>query len=411
MRKNIIVNTLWGNLNLAVRYGSSFVATFLLASVYTPEQFGLYQLVLTTITMVGVFNFFHPAHLSNHLIKNPEDESRICGLWALQSLVIWIGVTIFLAVAYLRDRQDEFLYLMLLSSGRLFFKVTECVGMAASVRLRNDLAQLSEMFGVGVFNLVRVILALLKAPVTILTLATPSQGLFLSAYHLIIRRKLGIVFSTSGLSLGFAKDIFRSGMLMTIVGFLAGFQARIFSVLLSFRMPPADYGNFQLVIKLIEPLTAVAVIIFGVNYTVLAHTLNRDVRTFYKRFLKVGVVCLGVAALFCITVVVVPPDFFVAIFGSKYRDAAELVWMGSWMVLTGTFLMVVQQYDTLRSRYGRLIVVNLAIVLLYGIAVLYYTDGISIREAMVLSAVIPFVVAVLALCGVLIDMKRDRNET
>ena len=90
-------------------------------------------------------------------------------------------------------------------------------------------------------------------------------------------------------------NIFRGGFYISVLSFAAVFQGRVVSLVLAEYLSKEDFGNLQLVIKLVEPAAALGMIIIGANYSVLANSAHENLKLFNMRFVKISALTMGIA--------------------------------------------------------------------------------------------------------------------
>lgn len=392
-RRSIIRNTLWGKANIAVRYLTSFVATAVIAAKYSPDEFGFYQLIMTYLGILEVVNLLHPNHVRNHLVENPADEQAVASIWFFQSIGIWLISSIIIAICALGLEDSRFWWILLLANIRFFFRAYDYVQIISDYRLRSDLAQKAQMVVVGFFNAIRTVVALAVVPMFVLVGSSPVQGVMAGIYQLYLQKNLGFHFKRS---FNWAKyfTLIREGGWLTCVLILGGVQLRIVSALVAERMPAAMFGNFQLVLKLVEPATAVGGIVIAANYTVLTHTLKLYPSTFFSRFLKISLLSLGVALLCGGIISVFPKGVLLTVFGVAYQDAIDLLWLGSGLILGNTVLSISTQYDMMTRRYVFVLMKYVMVFLLY-VSYLSFMDAVTVQTSLMLQTIVPILVVVI----------------
>lgn len=386
-RRSIIVNTLWGKANIGVRYLTSFVATSIIAAKYSPSDFGYYQLILTYLGILEVINLLHPNHIRNHLVAHPEDEQMVSSIWYFQSFGVWGLSSLGIVVCALSLEDSRFWWLLLLANVRFLSRAYEYVQIVADYRLRNELTQKAQMMVVGSFNIVRTLFALLSMPMGILVSSSAIQGVLVSLYQLKLQKNLGF-------SLRYMFDLrkylhlVRDGAWLSGVLILGGIQMRIVPAMVAEKMSPQVFGNFQLVLKLVEPATAVGAVVLAANYTVLAHTLRESHEKFIKRFLKVSSLSVLVAALCGLIIIIFPKEILLKVFGSSYIDAIKFLWVGAGIILAHTILSISAQYDSMTRRY-KWILFKYAVIFLSYVGALSWVSEVKMLDALLLQIAVP----------------------
>lgn len=389
-RKSILMNTLWGKANVLVRYVTSFAATAIIAAKYPPSEFGFYQLVLTYLGIVESFNLLSVNHLKNHLVNNPEDEGIVASTWFYQSVVLWILTTVVLVGCALFLEESYFWWLIALGNIRILFRAMDYVQIVADYRLRNDVTQKTQMVMQSTFNFARVIGAVLKVSIPALVSLQVVQGVSGGLYQVWQKRALGLSISKAFSWKKYTKLV-RDGAWLSIVFFLSSIQSRVVSVFAAEKMSVEVFGNFQLVVKLVEPATAIGAIVFAANYTVLAHTFRENRRAFVKRFFKITALSMAIAALCGLVICIFPTSVLLRVFGAAYEEGLSQLWLGAGIILANTVLAVSVQFDMILLEYRKVILKYGTIFGSY-VAIFSLMPMVSLREGLLIQCAMPLLV-------------------
>lgn len=385
-RSQIIKNLIWGNMNIVIRYATAFIVVVLLARFYPPAEFGQYQLAITYITIFEAMSLFHGQYVRNVLIAHPEKESLFVSVWILQWLGVWGLAVVFSLVNIWISGDFHFWALFVLMCVKLLFKPFEVVAVLADIRLRNDLVQRTQIVTIGTFNLSRALVAISGLGMVWIYACSVVQGVGTAIYQMILKRSLGLGFR---FQFGWSEawDLVRGGALLALTGFLGVFQLRIAAVLLEGRMLEATYGNYQLLLKLIEPAVSLGLVAMGANYTVMAHTDQKHPDIFLKRFLKVSALTVGISIVTSSIFLVVPEGYLYQILGAHYGEAFAHLKMGPLLLLANTILAIGATFDLLRRKYSLVIAQYAGSFLISIFVFVNWTGRIEISEALVVSAI------------------------
>ncbi len=396
-RLQIIKNSLWGNLNIGLRYGLSFIATAFIARRFGPADFGTYQLVFTYLGILDGISLLSPVHLRNYLIDNPTKEKEVVGAWLAQTTVIWVLIVLVILGFWFYD-PNVFYVLMFLAALRLFFKIFEYPLVIFDSRIRNDLVQKVEILQHSLFNILRIISTAVSTSLVSLTSVTLLQGVASTIYQFILLRRFDhkekAVFNWSIFC-----DLVKIGFPLALMSFLTVFQSRIVGVLVADRMTAAEFGSFQLIFRLLEPSMAIGMVIFGANYTTLAQTRKNQSEIFKKRFFKISALTICVSFLFSALIVLIPTPILIKVFGEIYQKSFESLWLGVGVVISGTIFAIGVQYDMLVYRYRTTLIKYLVVIALYCAAVFLKRGDVSIEWVLTLYSVVPILVSLFALVG------------
>lgn len=378
-----------------MRYGLSFVATAFIAKIYGPEIFGTYQLAITYLAILDFITFLNPLHIRNHLVRNPEDESKIVSVWKLHHIIISIFIVIVVVFCWWRAEYPLVYAMLMWSLPKIFFRIWDYQQIILDAKLRGDLVQKIQIISAGSFNIARIAIAFFKANPVVLSGATLIQSIVTFLYQRkLLLQNANIVKTT--MSYPLLKQLIREGWMLTVMTFLVGIQGRIVSLVLVERMSPSDYGNFQLVFKLVEPATMIATVLFGANYTALANTLENAKTVFFKRFFKVSALVILSSIGCAVGLVVIPANWWVMLFGEAYREGLEYLWMGMGLVISGVLFSLSVQMDVIALRYISACMKNILVIIIYLIAALSLSEA-SVTVAMILYSVVPIAIVVLFL--------------
>lgn len=394
IRLQIIKNVAWAYVNVLIRYATSFVVVLVLAKMYSPAEFGQYQLALTYFTIFDSITLLHGSYIRNLLIEDPSKEGSFITSWVAQSIIIWFSSVIFCVYGYLTGDNQTFWILMALVSLRLLFKSYEFVTVIVDSRLRNDLVQGTQIISTVTFNLARAAVAALNLKIVWVYAGSVLQGMTIVGCQIYLKRKLKLVFKYDFVwrdIVGFIKGSFW----LSLTAFLAVIQLRIATVLLESRMDSFLFGNYQLLFKLIEPGLTISLIVLGANYTVLVHTFQNTPKAFAVRFWKVASLSIAISLFASLFFIFVPVDFLVYFLGERYRDAFMNLPHGSILLLSNTALGIGTTYDFLKRRYVGVSVQFLAAFILNVGLIVWWPNGFDIQNVLTitsLSAFLPVVI-------------------
>lgn len=404
-RKQILKNSAWGNLNILVRYGLSFVATAIIASHYGPADFGVYQLAITYVGILDAILLLHPTHIRNHLISNPGDESKVISAWVLHNAILWLLIVFGLGLCWLFSNRQSFYLLLFLSSLRLFFRIYEYPQILIDARVRSDVVQKIQIVSTGSFNIIRGIFGSMHVSLNGLASASFFQGLLATIYQRQKAKDLSISL-VGRYESGFCLSLIKQSFPLALMGFLGVLQARIVGVLFAEKMGLEDYGSYQLIFKLIEPVTAVATIVFSANYTTLAHTYRSSREIFVKRFLKISILTIISGVVFSLALLLTPKLWLLKVFGDAYKNGIDNLWMGPFIVASTVLFTLSIQFDILTYRYKQTGIKYVLVIIGYFGAV-QVLDRASIMDGLVVYSLVPLLIGSVWVPIYFFDSKKD----
>lgn len=389
----IVRNIMWGNLNTILRYVLAFVATSFLAKTFAPDVFGTYQLVISYLAIFEALLPVSSTHLRNYLAAHPDKEPVVSSLWFWQNMLVFVFVALVCAFGIVFSDESSFWLLLFIASIRFVFRFNEHTVIVCDQRLLSHLAQKIAIAQNIFLSVLRIIAALLRTNIYLLCATSPIQGLFSALYQYRVGKQTGIKFSVK-LDISEFLQIFRSGFFISILSFASVFQTRVISLVLAEYLSKEDFGNFQLVIKLIEPATMLGMIVIGANYSVLANSLQESAKVFAKRYAKICFLTLLISATLAAVIYVIPPSWVVRFFGAQYIGGLSLLRIASLLVVSNTLVWVDQNYDFLRQDYIFALVKYSVILALYVVSVVSFNTKITIEDGLWISILVPLTVTI-----------------
>ncbi len=362
-RRQIIIHSIWGNINIVIRYLSGFVATSLVAKHISPSAFGRYQLVLTFLMVFESLVPVTQSHIQNYIAKNTNNQQIASNIWVVQILLIWL-IASFMCIGFYFLKNDFFWILLLIACLKLPFNVFDIVQIVADSKHKNFISQQIQITNHLSFNISRVIISLITPSILLLLLANIIQGIVTLVHQLLKWKEFKIniqIFEKANFR--FLYTLTKENTSLVIVSILTLMQAKLFSIILSGILTPEEYGNYQLTLKLMEPASALGAIIFSANYTVLASTYINNKNIFITRFSKVSALSILLSLVSVVVIYIFPKDLLISILGKSYSSAIFNLNSSSIIIFSTTLLNIFVQYYTLTQKYINIVIVNISIIL------------------------------------------------
>lgn len=389
-RKTILKNSLWGNFNVIARYGASFIAVALIARSFGAEDFGRYQFALSVVPLLDSFYPLSPQHLRNYLISHPEDEGAVIFSWKkLFTLYVFLLFSSMAIGALLFPRLRNIIFLIFLCSLHIPFMIFEYPQVLLDTNNRSDLVQQNQIASFGVLNFFRIVFTLLFKNLYIVASTTLLQGLAFTASQFFHMKKLTV--AKAGIRKpGLTRMLFKAGLPLSVAYLLNIAQGRILSIFLPLKMELHEYGNYQLLIKLIDPVITIGSIILSANFVILSKTYEEKKDDFFIRFRKVAALTLGLSTLSSLAFLLIPKDLFILIFKQEYEMAYEYLFFGVAIVLVQSLFSISIQKNILMKDYKKPLFKYSAIIILSSSVLLI--GKLSIKNALFMQIIIPFLI-------------------
>ncbi|MFP5520390.1 MAG: hypothetical protein ACLGGX_10835 [Bdellovibrionia bacterium] len=357
-------NVLWSKFNLVARYVSSFLATVVIARYLSIDDFSAYNLMLSYLGIYEAISFFHPNHIRNILSKNKMSINQVASIWTVQSLILWFGVFLSSIVLYIITKSQVWL-LLTVASFRIALKFQDWVQLVTDSQVSGHYSQKLQGISHLAFNIGRVLAAWLGAGAMSLSAFSPLQGLVLYYQQKKLSGDLNI---TTVWDFSFAKfkETFRESFLLNLVILLAVVQSKISPIIVAEILPLEKLANFQLLIKLMEPMTTLASLVFAANYGLLARSVTESKSVYRKTTLRIAGILLFVTILSFISLWIFPRQIFLSYFGASYSLVSENLWLGGLLIVSSSVVIFSTQIDFVVLRYKKVLLKYLLTLLSLG---------------------------------------------
>lgn len=395
-KKLILKNIFWGKVNTIVRYALAFLATAVLARKFSPEEFGIYQLVISYLSIFEAFYLVNPTHLRNYLAAFPAEEQAVASLWRWQIYALFFAVCVICSVMAIYSIEKLFWILLLITSLKLLFRVNDYVSIVCEQRFLIHIAQKVTLVQNITLNVLRIIVPLIRSNLILVCLTSPLQGLVSAYQQKVIAKRLSIP-RAQKVSLEKFLTIFKEGFVMSALSFLSVFQGRIVSLMLAEYLSKEKFGNFQLVLKLVEPATMLGLVIVSANYSVLANTLQENIGIFNKRFLKISALTIAISFVMMGIIFFTPQGLLIGFFGENYRLGISLLKEGSVLVLSNTLFTIDQNYDFLKKEYKLALAKYFLMLVAYSFLIWNYRGKMELETSVRICIYVPLILSLVSL--------------
>lgn len=388
MFKNIFLS----NTSIIFRYIGSFIVTIVIARTYSKESFGVYQLALSTLAIMENIFFFSPQHLKLHLVKAPNDESRVYSAWTFQAIVLFLFNLIFALGGYLGSGEDLHLYwvTLLILVFRTAFRHMDYVQIIADSRLRNDIVQKEQLASISIFNLSRFLLTYFNYSIFALSSASIIQGLSSSAYQYSWKKYLQLNFQFK-FEFPFFWSLMKSGGLLSFVALMNILQSRFLSFLVVERISFSEFSDLQLTLKLVEPISALGTVAMVSNFTLLSNSFLYREKGFRKGFLRTAVIAVGIATIVSVLVLLIPKDLILIVLGDGYRAVVDDLWIGCLVAIVTVIFSVATLNNQIQKKYLQMLLKSLLTGFLYVVGTQILMSEINTQKLLWLLVVVPLV--------------------
>lgn len=372
--RRIVQNTGWLLGERVVRLIGALAVTIWLARYLGLADFGILSYAISVGMIVEVVaGLGVAAILVRDLVESPEDEAELIGSAAALRFVSGIvvgGATIGLIWAVDGDPRAVAAVAIVVSVVPL--RALGAIEQAFQARMQSRLSVTGRMSAFAVATVVKLVLLVLEAPLLAFAVAVALEGVVATAAFVFLYSRAG--YSPFGLSVRWrrAGALLRESWPLAIAGAAAMISLRIDQVMLRQMSTPADLGTYAAAARLSEVWYFVPVALGTALFPALVG--SRADRATHDRRLQVA---LDISAWLAIAIALVVTVFggliIHIIYGSEFRDAADIlrmqVWAGPFVfmgVISGRSLLAqgLQRFEAWRYVIGAPLNVALNLVLI-----------------------------------------------
>ncbi|MFA0052391.1 flippase [Vibrio breoganii] len=304
---------------------TTFLSTFVIARYFGPEKFGLFNYVLS---IVSVFFALSTFGIDNYLVKLIKGESSRSGINAIHSSIsrIRLYLSIFvvtLFLLYFLFERDQVSFLCLLFSLKSIFTSLNSIEQEALVREKiSSIVKIKcSIYTLGL--ILKIIVAVLNVDIIYLILVIVFESSLICLCYFVFLGKLSIQISTNDLKT--MRRIFIEGLPLCLSSALMVLYMRIDQIMIAQMMSKTDLGFYSAAVRLSEGWYFFLYIIAQSYLPVLIDKKRSGIVEYSLSIRKIITTQLGFAIFTVGVLYVLSPLIVSFAFGDAYLDSISVM--------------------------------------------------------------------------------------
>lgn len=346
--RKLVPNTGWMAADRLVRMAVSLVVSAWVARYLGPEAFGRYNFALAFVVLFGPLGTMGLERIAvRELVGVPGEPGAILGsAFALRLAGGGAGALLAIGgMALLRRGDPEMLAMVAILSSVMLVQAFDVIDWWNQSQLRSRRSVLAMSLGFFVAAAARLVLILVRAPLTAFAIAWAAE---------LALGSLGLAFSHRlregardhwRLSRRWLASLFRDGWPLLLTGVLGTIYLRVDQVLLGQMASAKDLGVYAAAVKLVEVWYFLPAAIAASAFPSIVEAKREGDARFYERLQRLYNLMAVLSYAIAIPASLLAPWIIRVIYGPSYAAAAPMLAVLAWSLVwtslglaRGTFL-------------------------------------------------------------------------
>jgi PST family polysaccharide transporter len=329
--KKTVIFFSWSTIDHILRLSVALVVSVVVAHHLGPAQFGLYNLILSTIAIAGCFvPLAADSIVMRELLARPKDQQEILGSQAaLRSLGALIAVAASLAAIFW-ERGGSGLLLGLVASASLMFQPFESINvwMNSELRARSMIAARLPPF--MAMSALRLLLTFVGAPLVAFLATVSVEAGLVACGMIVVYRRAGKRVTRWRVTRGEMLSLVRSSWPLLFAGMSSLLYLRIDVVMLGAMVGDHEVGIYGAATRLSEAWYFVPMILVASAQPTILRLRNENYDRYLKilKFLYSTLFWLGLG-ISCVMSFISTP-LVTLLFGQSYAAAGTVLLVHVW---------------------------------------------------------------------------------
>jgi len=333
--KRYLKNTNWLLGGQIFRLGIGLFVSVAIARYMGPEDFGLYNYILSIITLVGVFGQLGLGELAKReLVESPERRDEIMGTcFVLNLLAGGVIYVVMLALVAVQTDRTIVLGLFALLGSSLLLAPLRCIELWFQAQVRSDLSVVATSLTLGIFAVFKLLAIVQGAGLIVFGYIFLLEGTTLCILQVFFYHKyFGSIFkwqlrwSTASAFLQQSWPLILTGLSITV--FL-----RIDQIMLGAMLGEAAVGQYSVAVRISTIWYFIPGILTISLFPAIVNSRNHGGDGYETRLQAYFDLSASLAYLVAITLSIIAPWIIQMLFGLEYQEAGAILAIHAWGTL------------------------------------------------------------------------------
>ena len=332
MATNVSRNISWLILERFVRMFLSVLVSIWLARYLGPEDFGKISYATAFVALFGaVATLGLPSIVVRDLVKQQHDHGLTLGSSLILQLIASGIAVLAIAIATISTQKDsETIQITLILSASLLLQANSVMKYWFESQVR--LARVVWLEGAVflVFSIARVAFITMNAEVTHFAWLTLAECFVATATLTYFNQRFGFNLAHWKCSIGRCSELMKGAWPLCLSGVSVIIYTRSDQIMIGNMLGERDVGIYSAALRISEVWYVLPSIIAGACFPAIISAKNRCQVDYMGAFERLCVILASIALAIAVVVTVIAADALQIAFGSKYKDAVEVLMIHIW---------------------------------------------------------------------------------
>ena len=325
--KKYLRNTLWMFLTYGLRLFTGFFVGLWLARYLGPEQYGIYNYVISLSTIFITIATFGTTEILIKKILESSDRT-LEALKAGFNLRLFLSVVLFISLglyAYFFESNEDIQLYILVSSFALFFQPFEVVDSFFGARVMAQKSSVGRMSQLILSSIAKIALILNGAPLKWFYFIFVFDAFFYACLVLWAYLKENANFLRIRSAHGLVKEIIRESFPLMVIALTSLMLARFDLVLIGRILNQKEVGFYSAASKTIEIGTLFAVLISLSLYPAILNSKKTNYELYMRRMAMFNRLLVFGGIALNVMVFLFAKELITLLFGDKYASSVGVI--------------------------------------------------------------------------------------
>jgi len=355
--------------------------TFWFARYLGPEQYGIYNYVVSFVGLFGVFsNLGLDKLISKELLTHPHENQqtmgtsfvlRLIGALIILPLIAW-------SVSMARPGNELIFFMVIIVSSAFFFKSMGVIRYCFESRVQAKYNVIIESIVTVISLSIKGLLILLQAPLIAFAWVILAESILLSIGYIYIYLSKSNKLSTWQVSIEKVKYLLKEAWPLILASAAYMIFIRIDQIMLGSMIGDTSVGIYAAAVKISEGWMFIPGIIAASLFPAMINAKKRDYSLYLRRTQHLLNLMAFLGVFVGIGVTILASPFINLVFGENYQESAVVLIIHIWAMVFNAISIIsfryflvegLQKYSFYRAFAGVIlnIVLNYFLIPAYGV--------------------------------------------
>lgn len=334
--KKVLGNTGWLISDKIIRMVTGLFVAAWVARYLGPDQYGLLNLSLALVALVGVLsNFGLQEIIIRNIVKNPEKRDDLLGTAFVIKAVV--GILVFfisILITYLIRPADSLSHILviIIAAGPIF-QSFDVIEFYFKSQVEAKYSVIAKSISFLIINVLKVILIIIEAPLVAFAFAVLADILLGSASLVAAYKLSGKFIRKWKMNFAQAKEFLAEGYLLAISAIAILIYMRIDQIMIGQLIGDKEVGLYSAAVKLSDVWYVIPLALIQSVAPVLVKSYNENIEKYNYRLQKLFNLLTLIGLLIAVPTSFLSGWIVEIVFGGAYSNSSTIFAIHIWSII------------------------------------------------------------------------------